>query len=69
MGVYVGEGGGTFRQLLDKLTPDYHLSFLEEPTQADLEGINHLLPQLTPGRKLDWTSLERIVQQPTFISF
>ena len=63
-GVYVGEGGGTFRQLLDKLTPDYHLSFLEEPTQADLEDINHLLPQLTPGRKLDWTSLERIVQQP-----
>lgn len=63
-GVYVGEGGGTFRQLLDKLTPDYHLTFLEEPTQADLEGINHLLPQLTPGRKLDWTSLERIVQQP-----
>ena len=23
-GEYAGEGGGTFRQLLDKLTPDYH---------------------------------------------
>lgn len=63
-GEYAGEGGGTFRQLLDKLTPDYHLAFPVEPTLSDLDSINRLLPQLTPGRKLDWASLERIVHHP-----
>ena len=62
-GEYAG-AGGTFRQLLDKLTPDYHLAFPTEPSLSDLDSINHLLPQLTPGRKLDWASLERIVHHP-----
>lgn len=62
-GEYVGAGGGTFRQLLEKLTPDYHLSLPQTPTFSDLDGINQLLPQLTLGRKLDWASLERIIHQ------
>lgn len=63
-GEYAGEGGGTFRQLLERLTPDYHVSFPQEPLLTDLEGINHLLPQLTPGRKLDWALFERIIRHP-----
>lgn len=63
-GEYTGEGGGTFRELLDRLAPDYHLAFPTEPSTALLDAINRLLPQLTPGRRLDYASLERIIHHP-----